>query len=520
MQRAYHLQSEICWVVRPLNNQDLLPHPKPVSDMHDAPDIEPEPTSGAMTLRRKKLDNLSWDHTGRHPGNPYFWKIILILIGVGLRYIFRSSQYEKIPDFEGGRVISSIHINGLVDPATLVSSQDRRIISMGRHDLMTMPLVGWFSRRMGSQPVIRKSEIENGISDEEYARKINDRTLLTMTNCIASGYNAMVMPEGMSHQDPHLHRFKTGPMRFALNAASIAKHRGLPNPALQPVGLHFRCHHWFRTDVFVEFQEPIPVHAPEVPGAPERLSSGMWEEPPSDQVHNLRDTLFSSLSEVTPDAPDWETYRAWHLIGHVKSNASNSQLKSFRAEVLAAREVRDALLNGQTKEGLMAPATEAAKILNDNQLDGRALTGIKLDSRIVWPKAAIGIFLMILMSPITLPSTGVQAFFAWYLGDRTDEGIDARTTYHFLAAMFSPILFWLPLAIVTAFLIHPPSMLSIVAVISILLVIHISNLVFLFGYDCWSDFSSSRRRAKLAASDRGKRLEELISDVKTNLNLL
>tara|TARA_Y100000741_G_scaffold350087_1_gene319864 strand:- start:1054 stop:2520 length:1467 start_codon:yes stop_codon:yes gene_type:complete len=488
--------------------------------MHDAPDIEPELTSGAMKLRRKKLDNLSWDHTGRHPGNPYFWKIILILIGVGLRYIFRRSHYEKIPDFEGGRVISSIHINGLVDPATLVSSQDRRIISMGRHDLMTMPLVGWFSRRMGSQPVIRKSEIENGVSDEEYARKINDRTLLTMTNCIASGYNAMVLPEGKSHQDPHLHRFKTGPMRFALNAASIAKHRGLPNPALQPVGLHFRCHHWFRTDVFVEFQEPIPVHAPEVPGAPERLSSGLWEEPPSDQVHNLRDTLFSSLSEVTPDAPDWETYRAWHLIGHVKSNASNSQLKSFRAEVLAAREVRDALLNGQTKEDLLAPATEAAKILNDNQLDGRALTGIKLDSRIVWPKAAIGIFLMILMSPITLPSTGVQAFFAWYLGDRTDEGIDARTTYHFLAAMFSPILFWLPLAIVTAFLIHPPSMLSIAAVISILLIIHISNLVFLFGYDCWSDFSSSRRRAKLAASDRGKRLEELISDVKTNLNLL
>ena len=488
--------------------------------MHDAPDIEPDLTSGAMKLRRKKLDNLSWDHTGRHPGNPYFWKIILILIGVGLRYIFRRSHYEKIPDFEGGRVMSSIHINGLVDPATLVSSQDRRIISMGRHDLMTMPLVGWFSRRMGSQPVIRKSEIENGISDEEYARKINDRTLLTMTNCIASGYNALVMPEGMSHQDPHLHRFKTGPMRFALNAASIAKHKGLPNPALQPVGLHFRCHHWFRTDVFVEFQEPIPVHAPEVPGAPERLSSGMWEEPPSDQVHNLRDTLFSSLSEVTPDAPDWETYRAWHLIGHVKSNASNSQLKSFRAEVLAAREVRDALLSGQTKEGLMAPATEAAKILNDNQLDGRALTGIKLDSRIVWPKAAIGIFLMILMSPITLPSTGVQAFFAWYLGDRTDEGIDARTTYHFLAAMFSPILFWLPLAIVTAFLIHPPSMLSIAAVIPILLVIHISNLVFLLGYDCWSDFLTSRRRAKLAASDRGKRLEELISDVKTNLNLL
>ena len=488
--------------------------------MQDAPDIEPELSSGAMKLRRKKLDNLPWDHTGRHPGNPYFWKIILVMIGIGLRYIFRTSHYEKIPDFKGGRVLCSMHINGLVDPATLVRSQNRRIISMGRHDLMTMPLIGWFTRRMGSQPVIRKSEIENGVSDEEYARKINDRTLLTMTNCIASGYNAMVMPEGKSHEDSHLHRFKTGPMRFVLNAASIAKHRGLPNPALQPVGLHFRCYHWFRTDVFVEFQEPIPVLAPEVSGAPERLSSGTWEEPPSDQVHNLRDTLFSSLSEVTPASPDWETYRAWHLIGHIKANTSNSQLKSFKDEVLAAREVRGAILDGQTTKVLLSPAVEAAQILNDNQLDGRALNGIRLDSKIAWTKAAIGIFLMILMSPITLPSTGIQAFFAWYLGDRTDEGIDARTTYHFLAAMFSPILFWLPMALVTAFLMHPPSLLSIVTTMLILLAIHISNLVFLFGYDCWSDFSTSRRRAKLASSDRGKRLEELISDLKTNLNLL
>ena len=488
--------------------------------MLDAPDIEPELSSGAMKLRKKKLDNLPWNHTGRHPGNPYFWKIILIMIGIGLRYIFRTSHYEKIPDFKGGRVLCSMHNNGLVDPATLVRSQDRRIITMGRHDLMTMPLIGWFTRRMGSQPVIRKSEIDKGVSDVEYARKINDRTLLTMTNCIASGYNAVVMPEGKSHEDSHLHRFKTGPMRFVLNAASIAKHRGLPNPALQPVGLHFRCYHWFRTDVFVEFQEPIPVLAPEVSGAPERLSSGIWEEPPSDQVHNLRDTLFSSLSEVTPASPDWETYRAWHLLGHIKANNSNSQLKSFKDEVLAAREVRGAILDGQDTKVLMSPAVEAAQILNDNQLDGRALTGIKLDSKIAWTKAAIGIFLMILMSPITLPSTGIQAFFAWYFGDRTDEGIDARTTYHFLAAMFSPILFWLPMALVTAFLMHPPSLLSIVTAMLILFVIHISNLVFLFGYDCWSDFSTSRRRAKLASSDRGKRLEELISDLKTNLNLL
>ena len=493
-------------------------------DMQGAPNIEPELSSGAMKLRRKKLDRLPWDHTGRHPGSPFFWQIILLMMGVGLRYIFRRSQYDKLPEFEGGRVLSAIHLNGLVDPSTMVRSQDRRVISMGRHDLMTMPLIGWVSRRMGSQPVIRKSEIDNGVSDEEYARKINDRTLLTMTNCIASGHNALVMPEGKSHQDSKLHRFKTGPMRFALNAASIAQHKGLPSPALQPVGLHFRCHYWFRTDVFVEFQEPIPVKAPEVPGAPERLSSGAWEEPPPEQVNSLRDRLFSSLSEITPDAPDWETYRAWHLIGHVRANVANKPLQSFKDEVLAARDVRDSLSEGESRERLLAPSIEAANILHVHDLDGRSLRGLNLKTSRLWIRAVMGVFLMLIAAPVTIPSTGIQASLAWFMGNRTDEGVDARTTYHFLAGMFSPVLFWPPLAIVVSLLLIPPSIHAIPFNIwlasVIIFLIHASNVVFLYGYDCWSDFSTSSKRAKLESSEQGKRLVELINDVSINLNLL
>ncbi len=493
-------------------------------DMHGAPNIEPELSSGAMKLRRKKLDRLPWDHTGKHPGNPLFWKIIVLMMGIGLRYIFRSRHYDNLPDFEGGRVLSAIHLNGLVDPTTMVHSQDRRVISMGRHDLMTMPLIGWFSRRMGSQPVIRKSEIEKGVSDEEYARKINDRTLLTMTNCIASGHNALVMPEGKSHQDSKLHRFKTGPMRFALNAASIAQHRGLPTPALQPIGLHFRCHYWFRTDAFVEFQDPIPVDAPDVEGAAERLSSGVWEEPPSEQVFFLRDRLFSALSEVTPDAPDWETYRAWHLIGHIRSNTAKKPLQSFKDEVLAARNVRDLLADREPPEDLLGPSIEAANILHEHDLDGRSIEGLNLRTDRMWIRALAGVFLMSLSAPVTIPSTGAQALLAWYMGDRTDEGIDARTTYHFLAGMFSPILFWIPIAIVTSLILIPPSLatslLNLGLAVAIVLLIHASNVVFLLGYDCWTDFSNSSRSARLASSEQGKRLVELIDDMRANLNLL
>jgi hypothetical protein len=110
------------------------------------------------------------------------------------------------------------------------------------------------------------------------------------------------------------------------------------------------------------------------------------------------------------------------------------------------------------------------------------------------------------------------------MGDRTDEGIDARTTYHFLAGMFSPILFWIPIAIATSTILIPPSMASFPVnlglAVGIVLLIHASNLVFLLGYDCWTDFSNSAKRARLASSEQGKRLHQLIDDVCANLNLL
>jgi len=491
-----------------------------VSNIQQAPDVDPVLSSGAMKLRRKKLDNLPWDHSGSHPGSPLFWQVILIMVRTVWAYIFRGKQADALPPFEGGRVFTPIHINGLVDPLVIVHNQDRRIITMGRHDLMTMPLIGWITRRMGSQPVIRRPEIEGGVSDEAYARTINHRTLLTMTNCIAAGHNAVVMPEGKSHQDSRLHRFRTGTMRFALNAAAIAAQKGLPPPAFQPVGLHYRCHYWFRTDFFIEFPKPISIETPPSAELGQRLIVGEWVEPPSDEVNRLRDELFDALSVVTPDAPDWETYRAWHLIGHIRAIDADSRLGSFRDEVLAAREVREALASNEQSEEIVEPARIAADILHANDLDGRSLDNGGLRTRISWVSCITGLLMMLITAPIVLPSTGVQAFFAWYLGNRTDEGVDARTTYHMIAAMFSPVLLWPPIALAFAILTIGPTWMILPSTFAIMLVFYISNLIFLCGYDLWSDYSASRRSAKLSSSTDGARVVELLARTRSKLNVL
>lgn len=484
------------------------------------PDIDPVLSSGAKKLRVKKLDSLPWSHSGIHPGSAMFWNVILVMLRVAWSYIFRSKEIEKLHDFEGGRVLSSTHINGLVDPMALIIAQDRRIISMGRHDIMTMPLVGWFARRMGSQPVIRRSEINAGISGEEYATKINHRTLLTMSNCLASGHNAIVMPEGKSHQDSRLHKFRTGAFRFALNAAVISKERGLPGPALQPIGLHYRCHYWFRTDVFVECPPPIPIESPTNSQVGMKLLDGKWLEPESESVIRNRDLLFQSLAEIGPEAPDWETYRSWHLIGHIRANKSGRGLRSFREEVLAARDVRRLMGGCEDPTDILKPAISASEILHANNLDGRSIDGSSLKDKKSWTSLIAGLLICIAVSPLVLISTGCQAFLAWFLGDRTDEGVDARTTYHLLAAMFSPVLIWPPIAIVGSLLLVGNSIVAIPLAIGMMFAFHICNLLFLLGYDLIMDFTKASRVERLAKSEDGERLEILLSEIVSNLNLL
>ena len=48
----------------------------------------------------------------------------------------------------------------------------------------------------------------------------------------------------------------------------------------------------------------------------------------------------------------------------------------------------------------------------------------------------------LLMLPIALYALGAQIAMGRLLGDSTDEGLDARTSYHFLSAMFGSLMFW------------------------------------------------------------------------------
>jgi hypothetical protein len=349
--------------------------------------------------------------------------------------------------------------------------------------------------------------------------------MLTVAHALSGGFCAIIMPEGVGHQDSQLRHLRTGSMRSAINAASIAKERNIPPPVFQPIGLHFRVHHWFRTDLFLEQIEPVPVPFNPILEDRQKLMQGIWVEPPEDLVIKLRDELTSKLAPISRDAPDWETYRSWQLLAHIVSIDKEINLSSYKQEVLATRNVRKKIRQNPNPI-LEKSAKEASKILHSYDIDGRIINSdmeITNESNLI--RGLFGLIIMTFCAPITLTSSGIQALMAWYLGNKTDEGIDARTTYHMLAALISPLIFW-PIASLIHFIVIDKMIYSLpifsfpfFLIISIF-IYHYSNLLFLQGYDMWSDFRFMLKGKTLKKSDDGLKFTKLIKEIRTNLDVL
>ena len=218
---------------------------------------------------------------------------------------------------------------------------------------------------------------------------------------------------------------------------------------------------------------------------------GEWIEAPADSVNKLRDKVKEVLTPMTPDADSWDEHRTWHILGHLRAIAKGKTLNSWREEVLAAREVRDETRqNNSTLTSSLPTAGKIGKSLHSAGLDGRALDSKGLRKPRITEHLCLvpAIILAILSAPLTLSGSGLMILAGKILGDKTDEGLDARTTYHFLASLLGPLIVWpIPIAIfIIVAMIGPwpiPALQILIITILLPFAFHLSNKVALLAWD-------------------------------------
>ena len=491
---------------------------------------------------------------GRPYGSPFWAGFAWTMFRLGFRLQFRTIEItgvEHVPR-EGGVLCAAWHTNGLLDPLLVAHSHPRHFVFGGRHDLITRPLVGWWGRRIGMLPVVRKAELIRGGCTEEEASLLNGRSLLSLATEIAKGSGGALFPEGTSHSESHLIRLRTGPMRTILAAREMAALHDMAPPALQPVGLHFRTRHLFRTDVWIEFAPPVPL--PDAGFSDDdraAMREGTWVEPPAEPVNALRDALREHLEPLTPQAPDHSTLRAWRLLAHLRALGKGERLTTWRSEVEATREVRGHL-RGLAEEvddqrvrvasEVLEDARTCAQLLDRQGLDGRDLT---TEGRIVteslgrrWVRAFPILFGLALL-PLSLPAAGIQTVLGFVAGNRQDEGLDARATFQFLAGVLGSVLVWPPVSIIVlgglVLLTWWPGIwpwdvlfwagsawwaVVLALVVDWMVVILLFVLVMeptRWSFDAWMAMRRNLWRRRLVASDKGQRLEGTLGSILARL---
>lgn len=491
------------------------------------------------------------DFSSKKLATPGFWPLVKMMVSQGLKHQFKSIIIEKDEYFDSenkGLLAVSWHIAGLVDPMLIINPINKPFAFAGRHDLITGPIIGFWGRRIGAQPLLRQAEIKRGHVDAETAKSVNGKSLLTVAAKLAHGQASMLLPEGHSHQESHLIRLRTGPLRSALNAAAIATELGNPKPIIAPVGLTFREPTGWFTDVYVDFSQPI-----EIPTLPDcehgkNLTAGEWIEPDEQTTLVTRDLLRDRLGPLTPDAPNWETWRAWLLLAHLSSEQRGDELLDWGAEVRAARDIRDTLRGSDSgvwhgpesvresdpasESDIVLQAKKVAKTLNENDLDGRAVTPHLINNI---SKNYLLLLLMIplvmLTSPLAFAANGIQWIVGEILCRYNGEAIDKKTTYQSMPSALGvvyirlPILFILTYVIVSQSIIDLPTSipfigLSILTFVCLNIVFEFSLLVSRIFLRLLLDLRFALRARNFKKSSAWKTTNFELSEIRKSLGVL
>ena len=166
----------------------------------------------SASAKRMKIDKLlnaplpTYDSSV--PGSFLWTKIAFWMCRRVSSVQFRTSITSTLSPLEvggAGAMCCGWHTNGLMDPLGIFLNHPKEFVVGARHDLVTRPLLGWWTRRLAVQPVVRKAELLRGGCTEEEAMHLNGRSLLALSSGIAHGFGCVLFPEGTSHSLSLIH---------------------------------------------------------------------------------------------------------------------------------------------------------------------------------------------------------------------------------------------------------------------------------------------------------------------------
>ena len=176
-------------------------------------------------------------------------------------YFVRIERFhrERVPT-TGPVLFTSNHPNSVTDAFVIGASVPRKVNFVATVQLFRFAPLRWLLTRCGVIPI-------NRVKDDPRAMRTVMETFEACFRVLERGETVGIFPEGITHDDPQLKTVKTGAARMALELEH--RHGGTLGLQIVPVGLTFSAKERYRSEVVVNFGEPIRI-AEYLAGYPEK----------------------------------------------------------------------------------------------------------------------------------------------------------------------------------------------------------------------------------------------------------
>ncbi|MCH7823109.1 MAG: 1-acyl-sn-glycerol-3-phosphate acyltransferase [Proteobacteria bacterium] len=361
-----------------------------------------------------------------------FQRIVIALIHIITNTFFRRIDVvgaDNVPT-DGPVIFAGNHPNALMDGWLLTAKCGRWPLHfMANAKLWKYSLLAPVLTAMGAVPVYQREEYDGGVDNQHAFEKFYE--------VIESGHCMGVFPEGVSHTESQLVKLKTGTARIALSVAT----RGNVLVKIIPCGLNYIHRHRFRSQVLIEFGEPIVI-------------DDQWmQDYRSDEqetVRRLTEHLADALAIVTLNAPDWHTLRFIQTARRLYK-PSKASLSPFEYVELSRRFV-----DGYLRE-IGNPEMQAFRDEVENyqaRLDMHGLKDHQLRHRITLGRAMrkmiLRLLTMLALLPVAIPGALLHLPVGWIassVGKRFSYEMDDIATLKVISTILLLPVLYLAIAI-------------------------------------------------------------------------
>ena len=369
-----------------------------------------------------------------------FQRLIIWLIRVITNTFFRRIdvvKFDNVPK-DGPVIFAGNHPNALMDGWLLTAKCGRWPLHfMANAKLWKYRMLAPFLDASGAVPVYSREETDGEVD--------NEKAFVKLYEVIESGNCMGIFPEGISHVESQLSKLKTGAARVALAVAV----RGKVQIRIVPCGLNYIHRHRFRSQVLIEFGDPIVIDDKWIQS---------YKQNERESVRKLTDHLTAALTDVTLNAPDWRTLRIIQTVRRLYKPATSNLTPSEYIEL--NRRFVEGYLRDIDKPNMQSLSLEVEDY--QARLDMLDLKDYQLRQPVTLAKASRKVLLrgltMLALLPLAIPGALLHLPVGWVaatIGERLSYEQDDIATLKVLATILLLPLLYLVIAILVGINIGP-----------------------------------------------------------------